>query len=189
VIVTRTAKDIIKGGRLAERSVPVCMRADLVAWHEELDRRLQKAVSEPRDSLAAGSAVSGLSEQILALEAEMADSTIDFHLRAMSRPKWRAFCAEHPPRKTADGSVDERDLYISVNRDTFFDALIRRSVVAPELDDDDWAELLGDDEHDGKLSDVEYDRVADAAWGLNRRGVDVPFSAAASRLTPASEPE
>lgn len=187
--MTRTAKDIIKGGRLAERSVPVCMRADLVAQHEELDRQLKKAAGEPRDSLAAGSAVSGLSEQILALEAEMADATIDFRIRAQPEAKYKALRAAHPPRKDADGKVDERDLFARFNMDTFWTALLRKSVVEPVLDEEDWVGLLGDDENDGILSEAQFDKLSLTAFNLNERDVDVPFSAAALRLTPASEPE
>jgi hypothetical protein len=185
----KTAKDIIKGGRLAERSVPVCMRADLVAQHEELDRQLQKAVSEPRDSLAAGSAVSGLSEQIRELEAEMAENTIDFRIRALPRVKYRALREKHPPRKAADDSVDQRDFWARFNTDTFWGPLLRASVVEPVLDDEDWAGLIGDDEQDGNLSEAQFVRLSLAAFNLNEQEVDVPFSAAALRPTLDSAPE
>jgi hypothetical protein len=184
----KNVKDIIKGGRLAERSVPVCMRADLVAEHEEAERLLDKASNEVRTSLGAGSAVSELGERVRALEAEMAKNTVAFHLRALPRLKWKALIADHQPRKAEGGTVDDRDL-MGVNADTFFEALVRVSVVAPELDDEDWAILLGETDDGFALSDAQFDALSNAAWGLNRRDVDIPFSRAASRLMEPSEPE
>src|SRR5690606_31840899 len=73
--------------------------------------------------------------------------------------------------------VDERDKYIGVNTDTFFPALIRRSTVEPELDDEDWDLLLNE-----RLTSRQFDDLANAAGSLNRRGVDVAFSLAASRI-------
>jgi hypothetical protein len=113
----------------------------------------------------------------------------------MPRPRWREFVAEYPPRQADDGTVDPRDQHVGVDTDEFFPALIRRSVFDPQLDDEDWRVLLGDSEaervrrekagkpvEDGKLTDRQFDQLADAAWGLNRRDVDVPFSPAASAI-------
>jgi len=49
-------------------------------------------------------------------------------------------------------------------------------------DDEDWAAL------DQSLTSRQFDDLSDAAWSLNRREVDVPFSRAASRIL-RSEPE
>jgi hypothetical protein len=184
----KSVKDIIRAGRLAERSVPVCMRADLVAEHEEAERLRERASSEPRSSLGAGSAVSELGERVRALEAEMADNTVAFHLRALPRTKWKALIAEHQPRKAEDGTVDDRDL-MGINTDTFFEALVRVSVVAPELDAEDWAILLGESDDGFALSDAQFDALWNTAWRLNRNDIDVPFSPAASRLNQVSESE
>lgn len=178
------AKELIRSAKLPERSVPVCLQADLVAEHEAAERELEQARERPAKSLDSGSRIRELSEQLAALEEQMAEHTIGFRLRAMARPVWKAFVAEHPPRKVEEtGDPDERDKYIGVNVETFFPELIRRSVVEPELDGEDWALLL-----DEKLTDRQFDDLSDAAWALNRRDVDVPFSRAASRIR-SSEPE
>lgn len=179
----KSAKDLIRSGKLPERSVPVCLHADLVAEHEATERELGQERERPGKRLDAGSKVRELSERLTALEARMAEHTIDFRLRAMPRPKWKAFVAEHPPRKTDAGEVDERDKFIGVNTEMFFPALVRASVVEPELDDEDWALLL-----DERLTDRQFDELSNAAWSLNRGEVDVPFSRAASRIL-TSEPE
>lgn len=203
-----SAEDIIRGGSLPTTTVPVCMHADLTAEHEELERQLDKAVTAPRDSLAAGSNATDLSAQIAALEERMREHTVVFKLQALPRPKWKALVAAHPPRKADDGTVDERDKYIGVNTETFFEVMVRACTVEPQLSPEVWRILLGDSQaarthleaelgaeraaaeiEDGKLTDRQFDDLSNAAWALNRRDVDVPFSRAASRIRENSEPE
>ena len=179
----KDVKALIRQAKLPERTVQVCLRADLVAEMEQAERELAEAQREISGSLAAGSRVREIAERIEALRRDMLDHTVEFRLRAMPRPVWTAFLAEHPPRKTESGEVDERDKWIGVNTDTFFPALVRRSVVEPELDDDDWDAL------DQSLTSRQFDDLSDAAWSLNRREVDIPFSRAASRILQSSEPD
>jgi hypothetical protein len=176
-------KQLLRDAKLPERSVPVCLQADLVAEFEAVERSLAQAQRDTRDSLAAGTKVRELSDRIEALREQMLEHTIDFRLRALSRPAWRKLINEHPPRKAADGSVVDGD-NMGVNSDTFFDALLRASVVEPELDDDDWSLLLEE-----KLTDRQWGQLTDAAWYLNRGEVDVPFSHAASRILSSSGDE
>lgn len=182
--MSKDIKSLIRGAKLPERTVPICLRADLVAEIEAAERDLTEAQRAPRDSLAAGSRVRELAERIEALRERMQEHTISFRLRALPRPRWRELIAEHPPRKGEDGSVDERDKYIGVDTSTFYEAMIRACVVEPELDDDDWRILLED-----SLTDRQFDELATAAWALNRHEVDIPFSLAASRVIRSSEPE
>jgi hypothetical protein len=183
-------KALIKGSKLPTRSVPICLRGDLVAEHERLSRELDDAVKNRGRKLSDGGDARRLAERIRQLELAMAEATVDFELRSLGR-RWKRFLAEHPPRRAEDGTVDERDKAIGVNVETFFTDLIRASVVSPVLDEEDWAALLGDPDDpdaEGGLSDAQVDELGSAAWALNRGGVDVPFSHAASRIL-SSEPE
>lgn len=177
-----TFADLLATAKLPEITVPVCMRADLAAEHDQLDRELTKLIDKPSTKFG-GDGRGELKQRIEALEAEMQANTYPFRLRGMSRPKWKAFVAEHPPRKADNGDPDPRDAAIGVDISTFFVALIRRSLVDPELIDEQWADLMG------KITDRQFDTLADAAWGLNRKEVDVPFSAAVYKLNRSSEPE
>lgn len=191
-------KDKLAAARLPEETVPICLRGDLTAEFERLERQLAEAQRNPSTSLE-GDGSAELAARIQALREEMREHTEDFVLRGMPRRRWRAFLAEYPPRQDAAGQIDERDRGAVVNMGAFFHALIRASVVSPELDDEDWRLLLGDDEdeatrreqaeepvEDGKLTDRQFEMLSDTAWALNRRDVDVPFSLAASRLTRSS---
>lgn len=196
-------KALLAAAKMPERAVPICLRGDLTAEFEELERQLDDAQRVVAASIEDAATAGGIAERMEELRREMLAHTYQFRLRAMPRPAWRAFIAEHPPRKDPEtGEVDERDKYVGINSETFYPALIRASVVDPVLSDDGWRQLLGDDEterarrraagepvEDGVLTDRQFDTLSSAAWGLNRRDIDVPFSLAASRMTWSSGTE
>lgn len=194
-------KDLIRGSRRPEKTVPICLRGDLVAEFEELDARLGALTtdrpSDPR--LNSGPVAEGkrIAQAMLDLQEQMRASTVTFRLRALKPSRWAELRAEHPPRQGEGGKVLDEDS-MGVNSSTFFTPLIRESVVFPVLDDADWQILLNDEEApaDGEdedagargLSDQQIDLLGGAAWAVNRRGVDIPFSRAASRMIRGSEP-
>ncbi|MCX5066901.1 hypothetical protein OOJ91_13700 [Micromonospora lupini] len=178
-------KTLLAGARLPEATVPVCLRGDLTAEFEDLERQLDQAQRETTASLEDVTAAAGIAERMEQVRQDMLQHTYQFRLRAMPRPAWRAFIAQHPPRKDDEsGAIVEQDRGVGVNTETFFDELVRRSVVDPELTEDEWKLLL-----DQALTDRQFDTLANAAWGLNRRDIDVPFSLAASRMTRSSATE
>jgi hypothetical protein len=173
-----TIKDLLADARPAERSVPVCLRGDLYADLEELDRQLRTLQSSPRESLADGEGQHELARQIEDLREAMREATRDFRLRSLGRKGWQELRAAHPPR-----SGDEKDELHSVNVETFYPALVRASVVEPPLDDADWARL------EICLSDQQWEDLVAAAVVLNRQSVSVPFSSAASEILQTSASE
>lgn len=197
-----SVKDKIKKASLPEATVPLCLDGALVADFEDLERQLADAQrSASPDSFDDDNPAREIADRMEALRRQMTDDMVEFRLRGMPRKPWRKFVAQHPPREDGD-TIDKRDRAILVNVDTFFPALIRRAVIAPDLDDDDWRRLLGDDEQDrerleaegktfedGVLTDRQFDQLGWTAWGLNRHEVQVPFSLAASRMMTNSEPE
>lgn len=177
------AVELIRAAKLPERSVPLCLRGDLAAEHEVLDARLAEIRRNPAKSLAGNPEELPLAQEIKALEALMADSTVVFRLRALPRRQWAGLVAKHPPRRDEGGRILDSDA-TGVNVDEFMAEAIRLCVVDPVLGDDDWTMLV-----DESLTDAQYAQLTEAAWGLNRREVDVPFSLAASRILRASAPE
>lgn len=177
-----TFKAKLAAAKLPTRTVQICLGGDLVAEHEQAERELEQAQRKPVDSLA-GSGVSAIVERIESLEEQMREQSETFVLRALPRPKWRELLKEHPPRRGDDGEVVEDDRSLGINVETFYEALVRRSVASPELDDDDWTALFE------ALTDRQFGDLAMAAWLLNRDEVDVPFSLAASRAKRATVAE
>lgn len=189
-------KALVRSSKRAERTVPICLRGDLVAQFEELDRQLAAEVAkvEALDDRRLNSAPKvapgqQIAEAMAALREQMSESTIAFRLRALPPARWAALRTEHPPRKGEDGKVLDSDV-IGVNADTFFEPLIRESIYYPVIDDETWEVLMGraqpteeDPDADQRgLSDGQLDSLGGAAWLLNRGAVDIPFSRAASRI-------
>jgi hypothetical protein len=170
----RSFKELVAEARLPEATVPICLRGDLVADHELAERELGLAQKQATESLA-GNGAAAIAERIEGLEAQMREHTYPFRFRALPRREWRALVAAHEPRRNDDNEIVDADR-AGVNAETFYDAMIRACLVDPELTDEEWAAL------NEALTDRQYCDISDAAWMLNRREVDIPFSLAASRM-------
>jgi hypothetical protein len=166
-------RKLLADAHLPERSHPVCLRGDLVAEWETLERQLadlrQGAVTGMEDASA------DLAERMEALRTTMRDHTYVFRIRALPKAEYRALKAEHPPRKTDAGDIVDEDRFLDADIDGIQEPLLRACLVDPVLDDDDWADLMG------KLTDRQYSDLVGTAIMVNRGGVDIPFSPAASR--------
>lgn len=186
---------LMQESRLPERAVPVCMRGDLTAEFQALERELLRT-ARAADSLEAPGTGDVLA-RMQALEEQMQASTYLFRLRALPRPQRRRLIDAHPPRRDDEGAVDERDTVYgqTFNTETLYDELVRRCVYDPVLSDKQWRELLGDSDTerarreaageqpvDGLLLDAQIEALVDAAVMLNFGDVDIPFSRAASAI-------
>lgn len=174
-------KEMLGTARLPERTVEICLRGDLVAEHQSAERELERAEKAPANSLA-GNGTGEIAERIRALEAEMQGSLVEFRLRALPAPKFRAFKAEHPIR-IEDGEANKQDTVFGFDTDKGFEPLVCMCLVDPELDDETWAQLMD------SITEQQFEELAAAAWYLNRGEVDIPFSSAASRLIQGSAAE
>lgn len=171
-IRTKSFKDKLKTARLPQRSVEVCLRGDLFAEIEELDLELARLVKDEGDERLVGNPrAKELADRIEALRAEMAEETETFTLRAIPGGQLTALQAEFPPRK--DDAADARAGY---NRDDFMEALLKRSVISPEISEEDWPTLLE------VMSQWQYNELVGCAWIVNTGTVSVPFSQAASKV-------
>jgi hypothetical protein len=174
---------VIRAGRLPERTVPVCLALDLVEEYEELARALDAAQGEEASPFVAGSAVE-IQRQMDDLREQMQAATMAFRLRALPRPRFNSLKREHPPRKDDNGGPLGRDGIYGANEDTFFEALLRLSIVDPVLDEPTFRLLM-----DERLSEAQFQHLTDVAYFLNVRRIDLPFSSAASTKTTTSDSE
>jgi len=176
---------LIDAAQPAQRSMPVCLRGDLVSAYEELDREREEAVKVDRgDSLASGGTVAAIIARMDALREQMKAATITVVLRAMPRKAFRKLTDLHPPRRDEEGNVHAEDRYLQVNTDTLWDPLIRASWGTPVLSKERLTTLLEE-----KLSDRQYSDLANLALMVNRGEVDIPFSYDASRTRQSNSPE
>lgn len=182
-------RDKVKAARLPETTVQLVLRGDLAAEHEKLSRELTE-VRERKTGSLAGSGAGPIEEALQALEEAMRDSILEVRLRALprekrsgdSRPSWRELKELHPPRKDdAGATLIEDRIAGGVNVDAIAEPLARVSVIEPDdITDADWSELMA------KLTDHQFDELVNAAWGLNQRSVDIPFSSAGSQTSRTS---
>jgi hypothetical protein len=172
--------DLLAQARPAERTVLLCLRGDLVAEFEELERQLAKVKDRKDDSLA-GSGAPAIAAQMEELRGEMEQYSVTFRLRTLPRRAYQKLLAENPPRRDpnkpdqilADDS--QLDNQSDANAETFWFALARACVVEPAMDDEQWARLV-----DEVLSDRQFELLAAVSLVLCRGEVDIPFSLAAS---------
>jgi hypothetical protein len=166
--------DLIRGGKLPEKDFPVCVDPDLVSEHDELVK-LRDAAAKAGTTAQAGATTADLDERVAGVLKQMEAATVTLRLRALNRRAWKALKDEHPPRRNTEGTVIPEDLFVNVHRDEFFDALVRKSIVDPELDDETMTVLIED-----KLTDGQWEDLTTTCWNLNETSISVPFSSAAS---------
>jgi hypothetical protein len=163
---------LLASAKRPETVVPLCLRGDLQGEWEELETRLATLQTGGHGKLAGSADNRELAQRILNLQTEMSESTVYVKLQALHRREWRELVAAHPARKDSDA-----DKILGINQDTFFDSLVASCIVEPELTEEQTSALLD------ALTSSQFDKLTDAAWGLNRRDVSVPFSSAASQLS------
>ncbi len=176
-----SVKDLIKEAKLPERSVMICMDTGLTADKEVLERKLADLDRTALHNSLAGDPRIVVAAEIRELEERMLEHSIEFRIRALPRLRFSKLITEHPPREGVSG-----DQALGYNEETLFSALVKTCTVSPELDEEDWDRLIG---VEGVLSSAQFDTLSAAAWTVNRRDVDVPFSPAASRHLRTSEDE
>jgi hypothetical protein len=169
--------DLLAQAKLPELVVPVCIRGDLAAEHEQLDEQLTTLRRDlDADDLRVGdprsAELTALAERIQHLEAEMKAATVPFRFRAQNRSKKAAVLLANPPREG-----DAQDKAFGANRDTYYAAMIRACLVDPEPASDEEFEQLLD-----VLSDGQFQELAAAAVNVSGGPVTAPFSRAASAI-------
>lgn len=168
-----------------ETVVSLCLRGDLRAEWDRLKAEFDSGPADDEPStMAVRAAKRRIADQLKQVEDEMRAATVQFRLRALPRKRlpgmakeqvtWHELVERHPPRTGPDGKPDKRDATLGVNITSFFDELVRVSIVEPVLSDEQWLAF------NERVTDAQWDELTRAAWGLNRSGVDVPFSRAAS---------
>lgn len=150
--------------------VPVCPRADLLEEHRRLDRELAEAGKRGDIGGLAGSGTRQLAEQVRDLETQIEGATRTFRFRALSRRRWLALQAQHPPSK-----ADKADGW-GYNPETLPVAAIAACAVEPTMTE----------EQAGKLADLlplgEFSRIWVAVNNLNLGANEAPKSVLATAI-------
>lgn len=169
VVQEPTVEEIIAKARPSERTVPVCVRGDLNARFEELDRQLKEARESERGDVALGDAgrARGIAEEMESIREEMRAAQVTFRLRALPPTRWVELRAEH---------MDDSG---RLNVQTLGPPLVAESLYSPKVTAAQLDGLLG------VLTGGQWDELVSSAIVVNQGTVDIPFSPLASLvLTP-----
>lgn len=169
--------DVFEEAQLPRQEVPICLRGDLVAAWQSLERRFKQAnASADEDALASSRSAEAvkLAEEMAALQDQMRAATRVFQLQALPRDEWHELLRKHPPRE------DEQTEF---NRTTFPVAAVAACTIVPKMTEAQAGKLAGE-----KLTQGQWDTLFAHVWMMNSSQVDVPFSYAASAAMAASEP-
>lgn len=162
--------DFLNGLKLPEVPVPICMRGDLQARFEELERQLHEARRKPSDGSLASSGAEArrIAEELVAVQEEMKGHVRVFLLRAKTRKEWSDLAKEYPPRK--------EDAPADFNRDTFPVAALAACSVKPRMSVEQAGRLVD------RLTQGQWRTLWEAILDLNGGTGEVPFSRAASEI-------
>lgn len=179
-------KEKIRRGPATE-VVPMWVGADMTLVREyEAAQAALEADTADDDSLAGPEVTKPeTTERMREIQEELADYLIEFRVRAVDPKRWNKLLEKHPPRTDDEGKADPRDR-TGWNMETFPPALIRAATVSPELDDDDWRVLLGDETTEATLTGGQIDQLSAAVLRLSQFHINIPFARAASPTTPSS---
>jgi hypothetical protein len=170
----KNIRDIIAVAKPAERSVVLCLRGDLNSQVEEADRELQQEITAPENQTLAGSPrVRELADLIESLRTQMRKSAATFTFRAIHPKAWSDLVAAHPSRK------DKPEAF---NTQTLPAAAIAACGIDPVMTPADVEDLLA------VLNSGQRDDLFEAAWRVNTKSLDIPFSVAASQVLADTEP-
>jgi hypothetical protein len=173
-------ESIIDDAEPAESVVTLCIKGGLRSRYDLLEAELgahaETAVASLAGSLGGDADKHRIAAEMADLEAQMRAWERTFTLRAVTpRRAWRNILAKRPVKTPGMDADEHADLYHS---------WVCRIVAATALDptmDADQVERLAD-----KLSDGDWQKLANTAYAVNDDSRDIPFSAAASALIRSS---
>lgn len=157
-----------------ESTVSLCLAANLVAQHQQLERDLAVA-SDKAMSLGEPAPRKAIATRIAELERQMADASAEFRLRAMAPLEWTRFLRTQPTPSKDESEEDWDNRWYEWTL-----SLVAAVCYEPAMTPEQVGQLVPN------LSASQWANLADAAMALNSRRESIPFSAAASALTATS---
>jgi hypothetical protein len=168
--------EVIASAKLPEKTLPLCLRGDLQAEWEDLERQLKEAEdADDAPVLAGNAAARELAEQMEKLERSMREHEVVFRFRGLSSKKYSDLLVAH---KAADDQQDEA--VDGLNWDTYPTALIAACAIDPKMTLEQ-AERLND-----AVTHRQWDDLFATALACNRNQVSIPFSLSASAIRAAT---
>lgn len=166
---------ILNGAKTAQDSIPICMRADVLAEIAELEREIHRLRAntdsdDPRMVDAGETTQAELAERIRDLEEIAHKGTINLRLQAVDRRRWES-CVDNHKTFDEETQTEKTDLNAIV------DELLPESIVSPvHLKGARYEKFLAN------LSEAQWEKVMQTIWDLNRTVTTVGKSVTASQV-------
>lgn len=168
--------EVISRAKLPEKTVSLCLRGDLQAEWEDLERQLKAEQENTADeSLGGNPKVRELADRMAALGKEMAESEVVFRFRGLGAKVYSDLMLKHK----AEEGVETPD---GVDWNTWPTALIAACATDPVMT------LKQAEELAETVSNRQWDDLYMAAIATNRDAISVPFSYAASAIRASTGP-
>jgi hypothetical protein len=171
--MARTFEEIKAKASRPATVVSLCLDGAALGEIRALERQLAEAPLPT--NLGERNPATVIAEQIQAVQARVAESMVDFHLRAVRGVDWVPFWETRPT--PAEGESAEE---FNARWFPFVCQIVSLTCVDPVMTPEQVVELVDDLPMDSWLE------LSEAAWALNTNKVSVPFSAAVSALSQIS---
>lgn len=162
-------EQILAGVRPKTVTVRVCLRGDLLAQHEALERELAQArrddAVESRHDLAPG-----VARRLQELEAELDAAAVEFTFRAIGQKAWTDLLVQHKPNE------EHREVGYEFNPTTFPQVAMAAAAVEPMMTEAQAQQLFA------AVNFGQWQQLWRGCLAVNVEGSTVPFSAAASAV-------
>lgn len=173
--VTWDIESIIDEAEPAQTAVTICVKGGLKSEYERLDAQLGD-ITQAATNLAGDGPGSEIAARMAELREQMQQYLRSFVFRAVTpRRRWRDLVAKRPVKTPDMDDEAYLDLY-----HPWVCAIVAASALDPPMKPDQ-VERLAD-----KLSDGDWQKLANAAWRVNDDSSEIPFSVAASVLSRSS---
>lgn len=170
--------EVIASAKLPEKTLPLCLRGDLQAEWEELERELRVAQeNSDDDSLAGDPGAREIADRMVAISKEMHDHTVTFRFRALPKTEYSDLLTKYRADENTENAVDGLDWAV------YPTALIAACAIDPKMTFAK-AEALSK-----VVTDQQWDSLFATALAVNRSEVSVPFSFSASAIRAATAPK
>lgn len=169
-------ESIIDDAEPAEATVVICVKGSLRSEYDLLEAQLNDMSHVVVTSLAGSGPASEIAERLAEVSEQMRAYERPFKLRAVApRRAWRNLLAKRPLKTPGMDDEAYADVY-----HPWLCTVVAKTVAVPASSPEQ-IERLAD-----KLSDGDWQKLANAAWRVNDDSREVPFSAAASVLIRSS---
>ncbi|MGI5161388.1 hypothetical protein [Microbispora sp. CA-102843] len=163
--------DVFANATRVTKTVPLCLKGDLQAEWEDLERQRQAALAKPRsDSLAGDNGeVRAITELMESVREQMEANVVPFRIEGLPKRKWSNLVAQHKPRP------QDEEAGLDYNAETLPVVALAACCVDPKMSVEQAERLV-----DETLTQGQWEQLWWTVLQANNKKVDIPKSVSGS---------